>query len=156
MPEFDDDGNPIEDPVKQQREHIDELENQLKAARKAEKERDELKAQLDEVRSRERQAQLTAALAEVGGKPGWASFYPPDAEATAEAVKAWATEKELIVTVPAEPEPPAAAWSPTIAGVPSSGGQNLTYDQYVIEVTSGDPLRVGKALELSRAGRVER
>lgn len=101
--------------------------------RNAEKERDALKARVAEFEKQAKETARLSAFTDAGLESAWAEFYPADAEATPEAVKAWAEQKKLAAgpipsTTSSSAAPATLQPSPVAGSAPGANPSKLSID----------------------------
>ena len=123
------------------------------------KEAEELRTFRAEAEKDQRTATVSEAFKALGLKPKHAEFYPADAPAEPEAIKAWAVDKELVVLEDGDEEPETPAPTPTSGFTPTSIGESapLGSRRYSFEEWDGllrsDP---EKAMKAWNSGRVQK
>ena len=144
--------------IQQMRDAIDKAN---KRAEKAEKDAAaERKAREDrELAAREANAVALFEKAELPpAQVKWFLTENPQGDVTEELVQTYAQTYGLApAPKPPEPTPPPTTFAaPTPANGQVPVAARLEYEEYVKEVTSGDAARVARAMEMSRAGLVNR
>lgn len=155
---FPDDGNEDNtdstesNPVRQQRDEIDRLKDQLKEAKKREKEFEVLQAKVGEMETEKRKVTLESVFEKAELNPSWGEWYPSDAEVSPEKVKEWAESKGLARPSEAPVHQPLAG-----TGTPAGTGQSpVSMDDIMAAIKRGDDAFVERvaAEEADRPGRI--
>ena len=153
----DDDEAPSENAPKQpSNSEWARLRKELKEAKAAAKEAEELRAFKAEREKADREATVKTAFQELGLNPKHAKFYSGEGDVTPDAVRAWAVAEDFLQVEEgeaAEEPAPAAGFTPTvISEAKTVGSKVFSFDEF-LELSKTDP---GRANELWRAGRVEK
>jgi hypothetical protein len=143
-------------------------DNQLQAAQrklnKAEQELEELRAWRAEREGKDRTESIGTVFKELNLNPKHAKFYPPDAEVTEDAVRAWAvTEEFLNVEEGGEPASDRGGFTPTVINESQALGSKQYSVQEWREIAMRNPaegqqlLQRGRVLgvQITDDGRVE-
>lgn len=119
--------------------------------RKLEKEREEMAAQLQELRDAQRNRSVSDAFREANVKESFAKYFPSDQEVNAEAVKAWAETEGFIQSTPAEEAPKPTPFPSTVGLGTLPGSAKLTEAEWS-EINRKDPQR---GVALANSGQVD-
>jgi hypothetical protein len=161
MAEFEDDElnpTPGTDPslgdnenFRQLREHAKELEKEMKAAKKDLADLNDLRAYKAEQEAAKRTSALGNTFKDLGLPAQQAALYPPDAEATPEAIRAFAEQYGLLAPQEGSPETPVETGFAPVPPVGETIGAKVYTQEEWLALSATNP---NAAMQILNEGRL--